>query len=63
MSEIWKNELEIDQLEKVVDELYAQIEPFYIQLHAFVRGRLAANDKSGTIHPDRPLPAHVLGYY
>lgn len=60
-SQIWKGELGIHNLETVVDELYAEIEPLYIQLYAFVRGRLAAADKTGTIQPERPLPAHVLG--
>lgn len=62
-SEIWKNELGINNLEKVVDGLFATIQPLYVQLYAFVRGRLAAIDKTGTVHPDRPLPAHVLGEF
>ncbi|XP_046639551.1 angiotensin-converting enzyme-like [Daphnia pulicaria] len=60
-SETWKNELGISNLEKIVDDLYATIQPLYVQLHAFVRGRLAAIDKTGVVHSDRPLPAHVLG--
>ncbi|XP_057374872.1 angiotensin-converting enzyme-like [Daphnia carinata] len=60
-SEIWKNELGIKNVENVVDDLFATIQPLYIQLYAFVRGRLAAIDKTGTVRPDRPLPAHVLG--
>lgn len=63
MSDYWKAELEIDNLEEVVDHLYAEVEPLYKQLYAFVRGRLAASDKSGAIQPDRPLPAHILGQF
>ena len=63
ISEIWKQELGISQLDTVVDELYKEIEPLYIQLYSFVRGRLAESDKTGTIRPDRPLPAHVLGIH
>lgn len=55
--------MEIDNLENVVDNLYAEIKPLYVQLHAFVRGRLAAIDKSGTVHSTRPLPAHILGVF
>jgi peptidyl-dipeptidase A len=62
-SETWKNELGISNLEKIVDDLYATIQPLYVQLHAFVRGRLAAIDKTGVVHSDRPLPAHVLGMF
>ncbi len=63
MSEMWKNELEIDNLEEVVDKLYDEVEPLYKQLYAYVRGRLAASDHSGTVTADKPLPAHVLGLH
>lgn len=63
MSEMWKNELEIDNLEEVVDKLYDEVEPLYKQLYAYVRGRLAASDSSGTVTVDKPLPAHVLGLH
>ena len=60
-SAIWKDELGIDELETVVEDLYAEVEPLYIQLYTFVRGRLASADKTGTILPKKPLPAHILG--
>lgn len=63
MSETWKNELEIDNLEEVVDKLYDEVEPLYKQLYAYVRGRLAASDQSGTVKANKPLPAHVLGLH
>lgn len=63
LSEVWKSELGVSNLEKVVDDLYTKIEPLYIQLHAFIRGRLAESDQFRTVvHPSRPLPAHVLGH-
>ena len=62
-SVLWKKELGIDNLEKVVDDLYATVRPLYVQLHAFVRGRLSAIDKTGVVHSDRPIPAHILGEF
>ena len=50
-------------MEKVVDDLYAAIQPLYVQLHAFVRGRLAAIDKTGVVNSHGPMPAHVLGEF
>lgn len=58
---MWKGELEVDNLEGVVDTLFNEIKPLYTELYAFVRGRLAEWDDSGTIKPDKPMPAHVLG--
>lgn len=63
MSVLWKKELEIENLEEVVDGLYAEIQPFYIQLYSYVRGRLAALDKTDTVHANKPLPAHILGEF
>lgn len=32
ISQFWKNELEIDNIEKLVNELYEEIKPLYIQV-------------------------------
>ena len=37
LSEKWIQEFEINDFEKVYDELYGQIRPFYQHLHAYVR--------------------------
>ena len=60
---MWNEELEIPNLEEVVDQLYAEVEPLYRQLYAFVRGRLAAAEPTGDIRKDSPLPAHLLGRF
>lgn len=61
VSQMWKEELEIPNLEETVDQIYSEVEPLYRQLYAFVRGRLAETDSS--IRADRPLPAHLLGNF
>jgi len=54
-----REELEMGDVEDVIDDLYSVIEPLYVELYSFVRGRLAAVDVS--VQQELPLPAHVLG--
>ena len=49
----------MDDVDDVIDGLYDVIEPLYVQLYSFVRGRLAAADV--TVDPQLALPAHLLG--
>ena len=60
---MWRDELEVDQLEPVVDNLYSQIEPFYRQLHAFVRGRLSEIYGAHLVPADQLIPSHLLGNF
>ena len=60
---MWRDELEVDHLEPVVDNLYSQIEPFYRQLHAFVRGRLSEIYGAHLVPADQLIPSHLLGNF
>jgi peptidyl-dipeptidase A len=60
LSENWIAEFEIDGFEKLYNDLYAEIKPFYEQLHAYVRRKLRGYygaDKLKTKY----IPAHLLG--
>ena len=35
--------------------------PLYKELHAYVRSKLIETYPGGHIHPEGPLPAHLLG--
>jgi len=35
ISQLWKDELEIDNIEQLVGELYEEIKPLYIQVGSF----------------------------
>ncbi|XP_017295385.1 angiotensin-converting enzyme 2 [Kryptolebias marmoratus] len=49
-----------DQLMGDVRSIYKEILPLYKELHAYVRARLM-EVYPGHIHPEGPLPAHLLG--
>lgn len=61
IGECWREELETPNLEYVVEELYRQVEPLYILLHAVVRFRLVQFYGEDTVPPTEPIPAHLLG--
>lgn len=57
---MWQNIYETPDLEQIVDDLYRQIKPFYLQLHAYVR-RSLMKSYPDYIQKDGPIPAHLLG--
>lgn len=56
----WRSRYETDDFEQDVMDLYAQLEPLYKELHAYMRRKLY--DVYGPEHIDLrgPLPAHLL---
>lgn len=61
MGEIWREELEIPNLEKTVFDLYDQIKPLYTALHAVVRHKLFLKYGLSEIDRKGPIPIHLLG--
>ncbi|KAK4884900.1 hypothetical protein RN001_001171 [Aquatica leii] len=61
MGEIWREELEIQNLENEVFNLYEQIKPLYILLHAVIRFKLLQKYGPSVIDPKGPIPIHLLG--
>lgn len=61
MGEIWREELEIAKLENVVFDLYEQIKPLYLAIHAVVRHKLYLKYGSSEVDPKGPIPIHLLG--
>jgi peptidyl-dipeptidase A len=57
----WREELETPYLESVVEDIYRQVEPLYVLLHAVVRFRLVQLYGEETVPPRGPIPAHLLG--
>ena len=56
----WRQKYETTEMETIVADLYAQVEPLYKQLHAYIRKKLY--DVYGPSRIDRrgPLPGHLL---
>ncbi|KAK5648668.1 hypothetical protein RI129_003560 [Pyrocoelia pectoralis] len=61
MGEIWQEELEIPNLECEVFNLYNQIKPLYVLLHAVVRYKLLQKYGSDVVDSEGPIPIHLLG--
>ncbi|KAK9884062.1 hypothetical protein WA026_004998 [Henosepilachna vigintioctopunctata] len=59
--EVWREELEIQNLEETVERLYSEIEPLYKYLHAVVRHKLHKKYGSDQIDLKGPIPTHLLG--
>ena len=59
--DMWRDNYESETFEDDVEELWKVIEPFYKQLHAFVRRRLIEQYPDKGILADGPIPAHLLG--
>ena len=47
--------------EKMAADLWAELRPLYLQLHAYVRHRLRQMYGNDTVGTDGTIPAHLLG--
>ena len=54
VADAWKEALEISNVERKIEELYAELLPFYQLLHGYVRSGLI---KSYQHHPSIPFEA------
>jgi len=59
-SEYWLNGYEDPNFKNVVQSLWEQLRPLYLQIHAYVRTKL--RQKYGDIVSEKgPIPVHLLG--
>jgi len=61
VADAWKEALEISNVERKIEELYAELLPFYQLLHGYVRHRLRQFYGTGYVSDVEPIPAHLLG--
>ncbi len=61
--DMWRSGYDMSpaDFEKELDRLWTQVRPLYLQLHAYVRTRLAEKYGSALVPPNGPIPAHLLG--
>jgi len=57
----WRASYDVDDLSSQLEELWADLSPLYIQLHAYVRRKLHAKYGERVVPLDGPIPAHLLG--
>jgi peptidyl-dipeptidase A len=60
---MWRSKYDMpaDDFTKELDRLWAQVEPLYKSLHAYVRAKLVATYGEKVVPPTGPIPAHLLG--
>lgn len=57
----WRSWYESPSFEESLEHLYHQVEPLYLNLHAFVRRALHRRYGDKYINLRGPIPAHLLG--
>jgi peptidyl-dipeptidase A len=60
---LWRSgyDMPADSFVAEVDRLWNQLRPLYLQLHAYVRARLADKYGASTVPPGGMIPIHLLG--
>lgn len=61
-AEYWLESYETSDIKEQIEELWQQIRPLYLQIHAYVRHQL--RKKYGDIVSEKgPIPVHLLGMF
>ena len=63
LSEVWLAgyDAPAEEIRAQVNELWEELKPLYIQLHCYVRAKLAETYGENVVPLDKPIPAHLLG--
>ncbi|XP_052051480.1 angiotensin-converting enzyme-like protein Ace3 [Apodemus sylvaticus] len=61
MGALWRAKYESDTLEEDLEQLYKELQPLYLNLHAYVRRSLFRHYGPELIDLRGPIPAHLLG--
>lgn len=57
----WRDMYEMPSLEQDLEQLFQELQPLYLNLHAYVRRALHRHYGPQLIDPRGPIPAHLLG--
>ncbi len=60
---LWRSRYDMppEAFSRELDRLWEQVRPFYLALHAYIRGRLAEHYGKDLVPEAGPIPAHLLG--
>lgn len=63
LADFWKSKYDMSspEFEKSLDTLWTQVQPFYEQLHCYVRSQLNKKYGDKVAPKEGPIPAHLLG--
>ncbi|XP_046530239.1 angiotensin-converting enzyme isoform X2 [Equus quagga] len=57
----WRSMYEMPSLEQDLEQLYQELQPLYLNLHAYVRRALHRHYGPQHVNLEGPIPAHLLG--
>uniref|UniRef100_A0A5F8GM13 Angiotensin-converting enzyme n=1 Tax=Monodelphis domestica TaxID=13616 RepID=A0A5F8GM13_MONDO len=57
----WRSQYETSSLEEQLEKIYLELQPLYLNLHAYVRRALYRHYGANYINLQGPIPAHLLG--
>nr|XP_036852820.1 angiotensin-converting enzyme-like [Manis javanica] len=57
----WRSMYEMPSLERDLEQLFQELQPLYLNLHAYVRRALHRHYGPALINLEGPIPAHLLG--
>lgn len=57
----WRSPYEMPTLEQDLEQLFQELQPLYLNLHAYVRRALHRHYGPQHINLEGPIPAHLLG--
>jgi hypothetical protein len=60
-AEYWLKDYESPDFREQVSRLWDQVQPLYLQIHAYVRRKLRETYSEKLVTPRGPIPAHLLG--
>ncbi|XP_033225650.1 angiotensin-converting enzyme-like [Belonocnema kinseyi] len=60
-SEMWLQRYEAKDFEQDIGNLWRELKPFFLQIHAYVRSKLNQKYGDSVVSKDGPIPAHLLG--
>lgn len=60
-AEFWLHDFESDEFEDDVQKLWNEVEPLYMELHAYVRYRLRQKYGENIVPKKGAIPSHLLG--
>lgn len=60
---MWRFDYETDNFEEYLDNIWKELEPLYVALHTYVKGKLKEKFGDKLDVSDGNIPAHVLGLY
>uniref|UniRef100_H0XMC6 Angiotensin-converting enzyme n=1 Tax=Otolemur garnettii TaxID=30611 RepID=H0XMC6_OTOGA len=61
MGALWRSKYESDTLQEELEDLFQELQPLYLNLHAYVRRALHRHYGPQVIDLRGPIPAHLLG--